>query len=78
MMAREMVRQELNQQLSPLIEAEIQHVVRSLQVERVIGATVVDYYVVSTSEEKPTVCPTDHSVEHCIHFLENLSVCLDQ
>lgn len=52
-MAREMVRQELTHQLTPLVEAEMQHVVRSLQVERVIGDTVVDYYVVSTSEEKP-------------------------
>lgn len=53
LMAREMVRQELTNQITPLLEAEMQNVVRSLQVERVIGDTVVDYDRVSPDDEQP-------------------------
>ncbi|MGA7937230.1 MAG: hypothetical protein WCA35_27005 [Kovacikia sp.] len=50
-MAREMVRQELTNHLTPLVEAETRHVMRTLQVERVVGDTVVDYYRMSSEAE---------------------------
>ena len=50
-MAREMVRQELSNHLTPLVEAEARYVRRSLQVEQVVGDTVVDYYRVADAGE---------------------------
>ncbi|UBF25629.1 hypothetical protein K9N68_29360 [Kovacikia minuta CCNUW1] len=50
-MAREMVRQELTNHLAPLVEAEARHVMRTLQVEQVVGDTVVDYYRVADAGE---------------------------
>jgi len=44
-LAREMVRQELTNHLTPLIQSEAENVRRTLRTEQVIGDTVVDYYL---------------------------------
>jgi hypothetical protein len=51
--AREMVRQELTNHLTPLVQAEAETVMRSLRVEQVIGDTVVDYCL-PASDDTPT------------------------
>lgn len=53
--ASQMVRQEIDSQIADLVKAEIQHLKRTLQRERVIGSTILDYYLPSDDEE-PNDC----------------------
>jgi hypothetical protein len=46
--AREATRQEVDQRVSTLVQAEIESVKRTLQRERVIGETIVQYYLPNT------------------------------
>jgi hypothetical protein len=54
-LAKEIVRQELTNHLTPLVQAEAENVMRTLRTEQVIGDTVVDYYLPVDSDE-PLEC----------------------
>ena len=54
-LAKDMVRQELLSQISPLIQAEAETVMRSLKTEQVIGEAVIDYYLPAEDLE-PNEC----------------------
>ncbi|MGB3516130.1 MAG: hypothetical protein WBA43_06730 [Elainellaceae cyanobacterium] len=51
--ARTMVRQELSDQLEPLIKTEVEHLQRTLQTEQIISNAVVDYYLPSSESRQP-------------------------
>ena len=48
--ARKMVRDELANHIEPLIEAESDHIQRTLRTEQIISKTVVDYYLPAEAE----------------------------
>jgi hypothetical protein len=50
-LAREIVRQELTNHLTPLVQVESGNIIRSLRTEQVIGDTVVDYYLPANYDE---------------------------
>ena len=50
-LAREIVRQELLNHVTPLVQSESEYIMRSLKTEQVIGGTVVDYYLVAAGAE---------------------------
>ncbi|WP_243713793.1 hypothetical protein [Nostoc sp. 106C] len=49
--ASDMIRQEVNNNLANLVKAEVENVKRTLQRERVIGLTIVEYYLPSNGSE---------------------------
>ncbi|BAY07494.1 hypothetical protein [Calothrix sp. NIES-2098] len=49
--ASDMIRQEVNNNLANLVKAEVENIKRTLQRERVIGLTIVEYYLPSTGLE---------------------------
>lgn len=50
-LAREIVRQELLNHVTPLVQSESEYMMRSLKTEQVIGGMVVDYYQVAAEAE---------------------------
>jgi hypothetical protein len=49
--AREMIRQEVDSKVNVLVQSEVENVKRTLQRERVIASTTVDYYLPSKDSE---------------------------
>jgi hypothetical protein len=55
-LARGLINQEVENKITYLVQSEIESVKRSLQRERVIGSTVVDYYLPSNDTTEPDDC----------------------
>ncbi len=54
--ASQLINREVENKITDLVQAEIESVKRSLQRERVIGSTVVDYYLPSDDTTEPDDC----------------------
>lgn len=54
--ASQLINREVENKITDLVQSEIESVKRSLQRERVIGSTVVDYYLPSNDTTEPDDC----------------------
>ncbi|MBE9053070.1 hypothetical protein IQ243_22125 [Nostocales cyanobacterium LEGE 11386] len=54
--ASQLINREVENKITDLVQAEVDSVKRSLQRERVIGSTVVDYYLPSDNTTEPDDC----------------------
>jgi hypothetical protein len=64
-LAKEIVRQELANHLTPLVQAEAENLMRTLRTEQVIGDTVIDYYLPENSDE-----PSEYKLLKGRNFLD--------
>jgi len=55
-LASQLINREIENKITDLVQSEVESVKRSLQRERVIGSTVVDYYLPSDTPTEPDDC----------------------
>ncbi|GAX45315.1 hypothetical protein NIES4075_63360 [Tolypothrix sp. NIES-4075] len=54
--ASQLINREVENKITDLVQSEVESVKRSLQRERVIGSTIVDYYLPSNDTTEPSDC----------------------